>query len=259
MVRESVDFGFRQAATLSQREVAVSLVEIARDLSSEVDQLEFAPPVTHVYNPLQYAWPAHRQYLELYGRSTKDILFLGMNPGPWGMAQTGVPFGEVAAVRDWLHIDARVGRPDPEHPKRPVLGLACTRSEVSGSRLWGWARELFTTPGRFFQRFFIANYCPLTFMEASGRNRTPDKLPAAEREPLLAACDRALRRTVDELQPRLVVGVGAFAEGRARAALAETGVVIGRILHPSPASPAANLGWAEVATSQLRELGVTLP
>jgi len=237
----------------------VSLVEIARDLSSEVDHLEFALPVTHVYNPLDYAWAAHRQYLERYGRSPKDILLIGMNPGPWGMAQTGVPFGEVAAVRDWLHIDARVGRPDPEHPKRPVLGLACTRSEVSGSRLWGWARELFTTPGRFFQRFFIANYCPLAFMETSGRNRTPDKLPAAEREPLLEACDRALRRTVDELQPRLVVGVGAFAEVRARTALAGSGVVIGRILHPSPASPAANLGWAEVATSQLRKLGVTLP
>jgi single-strand selective monofunctional uracil DNA glycosylase len=237
----------------------VSLGEIARDLSSEVDHLEFAPPVTHVYNPLRYAWPAHLQYLELYGGSPKDVLFLGMNPGPWGMAQTGVPFGEVVAVRDWLKIDAPIGRPDPEHPKRPVLGLACARSEVSGSRLWGWARVMFTTPERFFQRFFIANYCPLAFMEASGRNRTPDKLPAAEREPLLAACDRALRRTVEELRPQLVVGVGAFAEGRARTALAETGVVIGRILHPSPASPAANLGWAELATRQLRELGVTLP
>jgi single-strand selective monofunctional uracil DNA glycosylase len=237
----------------------VSLVDIARDLSSEVDRLKFAPPVTHVYNPLDYAWSAHLRYLELYGRGPKEILFLGMNPGPWGMAQTGVPFGEVTAVRDWLNIVAPIRRPDPEHPKRPVLGLACTRSEVSGSRLWGWARDLFSTPERFFTDFFVANYCPLTFMEASGRNRTPDKLPAAERDDLLEACDRALRRTVEELQPRLVVGVGAFAEGRAKTALEGSGVAIGRILHPSPASPAANLGWAEVATRQLRELGVMLP
>ncbi len=237
----------------------MSLVDIVRELSSEVDGLTFAPPVTHVYNPLDYAWFAHRQYLERFGNARGTVLLLGMNPGPWGMAQTGVPFGEVAAVRDWLGIDAPIGRPDLEHPKRPVLGLACTRSEVSGSRVWGWARELFTTPGRFFTDFFIANYCPLVFMEASGRNRTPDKLPAAEREPLLEACDRALRRTVEELRPRLVVGVGAFAEARARSALAGTVVAIGRILHPSPASPAANQGWAAVATRQLRELGVALP
>jgi len=237
----------------------VSLGDIARDLSSEVDHLTFAPPVTHVYNPLDYAWPAHHQYLELYGRGLKEILFLGMNPGPWGMAQTGVPFGEVASVRDWLGISAEIGRPVVEHQKRPILGLGCTRSEVSGARLWGWARQLFQTPEHFFERFFIANYCPLVFMEASGRNRTPDKLPAKEREPLLAACDRALRRTVEHLRPRLVVGVGGFAERRAATALEGSGVAIGRILHPSPASPAANRGWSEVATRQLRELGVALP
>ena len=215
--------------------------------------------MTHIYNPLDYAWMAHSQYLELYGEAPKEVLFLGMNPGPWGMAQTGVPFGEVGAVRDWLKIDANIGRPEHEHPKRPVQGLDCTRSEVSGARLWGWARELFGTPQRFFSRFFIANYCPLAFLEESGRNRTPDKLPAAEREPLLKVCDRALRQTVENLQPKMVVGVGAFAEVRARSALDDIDVAIGRILHPSPASPAANRGWAEQATRELRELGIDLP
>jgi single-strand selective monofunctional uracil DNA glycosylase len=235
------------------------LLDIARELAEEGGRLRFAPPVTHVYNPLAYAWEAHAQYLERYGNSPKEVLFLGMNPGPWGMVQTGVPFGEVNAVRDWLGIDAKVGRPEREHPKRPVMGLACTRSEVSGARLWGWARDFFATPERFFERFFIANYCPLAFMESTGRNRTPDKLPASERKPLLEACDRAMRRTVEYLRPGLVVGVGAFAEGRARTALGETGVRIGRILHPSPASPAANRGWSERATHELRELGVELP
>jgi single-strand selective monofunctional uracil DNA glycosylase len=237
----------------------VILGDIARDLSTEVEKMVFAPPVTHVYNPLDYAWPAHHLYLEKFGHGPKEILFLGMNPGPWGMAQTGVPFGEVATVRDWLGIDAEIGSPTFEHPKRQVLGLGCTRSEVSGARLWGWARDLFKTPERFFDRFFIANYCPLTFMEDTGRNRTPDKLPADEREPLFAACDRALTRTVEELRPRMVIGVGAFAEGRAGSALAGGGVAVGRILHPSPASPAANRGWAEIATRQLRELGVDVP
>lgn len=235
------------------------LVDIARTLAKDVDRLKFAPPVTHVYNPLDYAWQAHAQYLERYGRAPKEVLFLGMNPGPWGMAQTGVPFGEVGAVRDWLAIDAEIGRPDREHPKRPVAGLACTRSEVSGARLWGWARDTFATPKHFFDRFFIGNYCPLSFIEAGSRNRTPDKLPAAERAPLFAACDRALRDTVLALEPRIVVGVGTFAERRAQIALEAIDVRIGRVLHPSPASPAANRGWAEQAERELRELGVELP
>ena len=235
------------------------LVDIARDLGENADRLRFTPPVTHVYNPLDYAWPAHSQYLERYGDGPKEVLFLGMNPGPWGMAQTGVPFGEVGAVRDWLGIDAEIRRPKHEHPKRRIMGLACARSEVSGSRLWGWARDVFGTPKRFFERFFIANYCPLAFLEGSGRNRTPDKLPAEETEPLFDVCDRALRRTVEYLQPEMVIGIGVFAEARARAALDGIEIAIGRILHPSPANPAANRGWSERATVELRELGVTLP
>ena len=235
------------------------LVEIARRLAKEVDRLQFTAPVSHVYNALGYAWQAHAQYLELYGDAPKEVLFLGMNPGPWGMAQTGVPFGEVSAVRDWLGIDAEIRRPEHEHPKRQITGLACSRSEVSGARLWGWAQEVFDTPTHFFSRFFIANYCPLAFLEESGRNRTPDKLPAEERVPLFEICDRALRHTVEHLHPEMIVGVGAFAEGRARAALDDIDAAIGRILHPSPASPAANRGWAEQATRELRELGVDLP
>jgi len=58
------------------------------------------------------------------------------------------------------------------------------------------------------------------------------------------------------LQPEWVVGVGAFAEGRAKVALKDIDVQVGRILHPSPASPAANRGWGEQATKQLEALGV---
>lgn len=236
----------------------MSLVRIARDLSKALDPLEFADPVTHVYNPLTYAWPAHQLYLERYGGGTKQVLLFGMNPGPFGMAQTGVPFGEISAVRDWLEIEAPIAKPAKEHPKRPIEGFACKRSEVSGARVWGWARDTFRTPEKFFERFFIANYCPLSFMEESGKNRTPDKLPPAERIPLLAACDRALRRIVEELEPELVIGIGNFAEDRAKAALAGMDVKVARLLHPSPASPLANRGWAEAATRTLRELGLRL-
>lgn len=222
--------------------------------------LRFSTPVSHVYNPLEYARQPHREYLERYGSAPKEVLLVGMNPGPWGMAQTGVPFGEIALVRDWLGIAGEIDKPDPEHPKRPIEGFECTRSEVSGRRLWGWARERFGSPERFFERFFVWNYCPLVFMEESGRNRTPDKLPANERRPLFESCDRALARTVDHLRPRLLVGVGKFAETRARQVLGDRdGLEIGTILHPSPASPRANRGWAEQAERQLEELGITLP
>jgi single-strand selective monofunctional uracil DNA glycosylase len=127
---------------------------------------------------------------------------------------------------------------------------------VSGARLWGFARARFATPERFFERFFVANYCPLLFTEDSGRNRTPDRLPSGEKEPLFAACDRALRRTVELLRPERVVGVGRFAEGRARVALAGLGVEIGRISHPSPASPAANRGWERLVTEELGQQGI---
>ena len=232
---------------------------IADELCSDVSKLRFGPPVSYVYNPLDYAGEIHAEYLRRYGGGPKEVLLLGMNPGPWGMAQTGVPFGEVAAVRDWLGIEAHVARPAHEHPKRPVTGFGCQRSEVSGRRLWGWAEAVFSTPEAFFRSFFVSNYCPLQFLESSGRNLTPDKLTATDKKPLFEVCDEALRRTVETLRPKLVVGVGVFAENRVRTALGDDGPRIGRILHPSPASPAANRGWAEVVCKQLEALGVRLP
>jgi single-strand selective monofunctional uracil DNA glycosylase len=214
--------------------------------------------VTHVYNPLRYAADAHREYLRRYGYSRKRAVLLGMNPGPFGMAQTGVPFGEVTLVRDWLGIETKVGKPDTEHPKRPIEGFACRRSEVSGARLWGAFAERYGTAERFFRERFVANYCPLVFMEESGKNRTPDRLPPAEREVLYAACDAHLRALCDALEPEWVIGVGNFAEQRAAAALAGTGIKVSCILHPSPASPLANRGWAEQADAQLRACGLHL-
>ena len=234
------------------------LVKVSRALSRAVSKLEFDAPVTHVYNPLQYAKRPHELFLDRFGNGTKEVLFVGMNPGPFGMGQTGVPFGDVGFVRDWMGVEAPVGSPPNEHPRRPVLGFSCERSEVSGSRLWGWAKDRFGTPEVFFSRFFVTNYCPLIFMEDTGRNRTPDKLPANERDPLLLACDKALRATVAALDPEVVVGVGAWATKRARAALGDDGPAIGTVLHPSPASPKANRGWAPQAESDLRDLGITL-
>ncbi|MCB0973023.1 MAG: single-stranded DNA-binding protein [Actinobacteria bacterium] len=226
-------------------------------LVASVDRLCFNPPVTAVYDPLSYARASFDRYLDM-SVGTDQVLLVGMNPGPWGMAQTGVPFGEVELVHRWMGIDAPIGHPPVEHPKRPVLGWECQRSEVSGARLWGWARERFGTPRAFFEQFMVWNYCPLVFMEESGKNRTPDKLPAAERSDLFAPCDAALAGVVDIIEPRMVIGVGAFAAKKVSAVVGGS-VSTGMILHPSPASPIANRGWADQAERQLTDLGVALP
>ncbi len=232
------------------------LITAANTLGTQVAALRFPKPVAYVYNPLAYAWPAHVAYLRKFGSGPKRVVFLGMNPGPFGMVQTGVPFGEVAAVRDWLGVVARIGKPGHGHPKRPVEGFACQRSEVSGQRLWGLFAARFGSPAKFFRDHFVVNYCPLAFLEQSGRNLTPDKLPAGTTAQLYAACDQHLRAVVEILQPDWLIGVGDFARQRGEELFAGTKLKLGRILHPSPASPAANRGWALQAEEQLLELGV---
>ena len=234
------------------------LVEISRALRKEVDRIVFREPVAYVYNPLAYARVPHERYLERYGNGTKEVLFLGMNPGPFGMAQTGVPFGDVAKVRDYLHIDGGVEHVENTHPKRPIEGFACKRSEVSGTRFWGWAEGRFPNAEDFFSRFFVVNYCPLVFMEASGRNLTPDKLTKEERTALYQACDKALRRSAEVLGASRVVGIGAFGEGRAREAFenVKAPMEFGSVLHPSPASPRANRGWAREVEVDFEKLGL---
>lgn len=236
---------------------AAPLAPVYARLVAALTPMTFAPPVAYVYNPLVYAEAAHALYLQRFGVATGRVLFLGMNPGPFGMAQTGVPFGEVAFVRDWMGISAPIGHPPHEHPKRPIQGFACPKSEVSGTRLWGFFRDTFGSAERFFARAFVANYCPLVFVEAGGANRTPDKLPRAERDALFAACDAALADVIRVLAPSRIIGVGAFAEtAAARVTQAHgLGVPVGTILHPSPASPRANRGWAGEARLALAEQG----
>ena len=234
------------------------LIESTRKLADDLRDLEFPPPVAYVYRTLDYTWAAQREYLERYGKGKKRIVFLGMNPGPFGMAQTGVPFGEVAAVRDWMGIETAIDKPAREHPKRPIEGFQCKRSEVSGRRLWGLFAERFGTADAFFKDHFVLNFCPLVWMSESGANLTPDKLSSAEMVPVERACQEHLQEVIGLLRPEYLIGVGAFAEERLRRAADAGGstAVIGKVLHPSPASPAANRGWAEAAGRQLQELGV---
>jgi single-strand selective monofunctional uracil DNA glycosylase len=242
--------------TAARHHFSDRLLAAAKQLNGVLRGLKFSPPVTQVYNPLAYAWAPYEAYVRRFGGAPRRVVFLGMNPGPFGMVQTGVPFGEITAVRDWLQIQAVVSKPPREHPRRPVAGFACTRSEVSGRRLWGLFAERFGSPARFFADHLVMNYCPLAFIESSGRNRTPDKLRPSEKAALFAACDAHLRTVVDALQPEWLLGIGDFALKRAEQAFPNGTPRLGRILHPSPASPAANRNWAALAARQLEDLGV---
>jgi single-strand selective monofunctional uracil DNA glycosylase len=226
-----------------------ALTRATRRFGREVDSLAFKRP-SHVYNPLRYAWSGQRAYLERYGEKRGRVILLGMNPGPWGMTQTGVPFGDVGMVREWFGIETKLARALPEqHPKYPILGMACHRGEGSGSRLWGWTRERFGAPEHFFDRFFVWNYCPLLFL-ADNRNMTPDKLTRAEADGLADVCNAALSKAVDLLEPVAVVGIGRYAERQARALLGER-LEVAYLPHPSPASPAANRDWPGMAERAL--------
>ncbi|MFT5466673.1 MAG: single-strand selective monofunctional uracil DNA glycosylase [Verrucomicrobiales bacterium] len=238
--------------------ISTKLLAATDELCAQLDGLTFAEPVTHVYNPLVYARAPHEAYVRRFGNSKKKVMMLGMNPGPWGMAQTGVPFGEIPAVRDWMGINEPVSKPPDEHPKRPIEGFDCARSEVSGRRLWGLFSERFGKPESFFKKHFALNYCPLVFMEESGKNRTPDKLPASEIQSIQNACDAYVGSTIEALQPEWLVGVGAYAEAALKRISKAIGYEskLGKVLHPSPASPAANRGWSEAATRQLLEQGI---
>jgi single-strand selective monofunctional uracil DNA glycosylase len=235
------------------------LTDLAKDLSAQLKAIDFSSVAFCVYDPLQYAFKPHSEYLARYVHGPVRVLYLGMNPGPWGMVQTGVPFGEVAAVRDWLQIDAETDQPTYVHPKRPIQGRQCTRSEVSGKRLWGLFRDHFGDAQSFFKDQFVANYCPLAFMDEQARNLTPDKFPAVIRNQLESICDEHLKEVIATLKPEFFIGIGAFAEACGRRAIPKelkerTNIL--RILHPSPASPAANRDWSGSVTKTLKDAGV---
>lgn len=247
-------------STAADRKLVTGLISIADDLSERLAEIDFSSVTRWVYNPLVYAREAYHQYLKKYAHMQTENVFMGMNPGPWGMAQTGVPFGEVAIVKEWLQIKANVGKPELEHPKRPILGFDCSRSEVSGRRLWSFFREHYGDPNNFFAHNFILNYCPLVFMDESSRNLTPDKMPRPLRNQIHEACDQHLKESLRLLKPKILVGIGNYAYeclGRVSQADPELqGCEVIKILHPSPASPASNRGWSQSVESALSGAGI---
>ncbi|KAL7286115.1 hypothetical protein TKK_0019629 [Trichogramma kaykai] len=231
------------------------LLSIECELSRKLRFISFNFPVEYVYNPIDYAFQAHAMYVTRYCKTTKKILFLGMNPGPWGMSQTGVPFGEVNVVRDWMQIKCNIGKPVREQADRRITGFNCKRSEISGRRFWNLFRDICNEDiDKFFRHSFLHNYCPIALMDAGGRNITPAELKGQEQYILFEACDRALASVLKLLQVEIVLGVGRFAEKRAQTVVKTDGLPI-KVLcipHPSPRS-VGNENWNQKAKLKLEE------
>lgn len=219
------------------------VLEAAQEVSKGCDQLSLGDPVAFTYNPLAYAWDGYKQYVNRFGSGTKRVLFVGMNPGPWGMGQTGIPFGDPVAVSELMGIEEmRVHAPEDEREGRPVHGLMSPRREVSGTRLWEGLDEVFGGLTAAFEMLFVVNHCPLLLFDDEGKNLTPPRLRKEDHDALCEVCDLHLARLIEHFEPGHVVGIGRFAEERANEVVARDGLdaQVSYLLHPSPANPHAN-------------------
>ncbi len=237
-------------------EVTDRLINAAKQLSvicdKSIKKIESKTIVAHATNPLDYAWQHHEQYLIKWGGMGAKTLMLGMNPGPWGMAQTGIPFGSTDIAKNQLEIKPhKLETPKNAHPKRPILGLEMERQEISGHRLWNLLFEIYGSTEKVFSNVFVLNHCPLLLLGETGKNLTPDNLPNQIMKPILNACDNHLLEVIEILGIERIVGVGKYAEKRARIAfgvgksedgLTKSGrrIEITSCWHPSPASPLSN-------------------
>ena len=227
------------------------MIEASSKLRDDVekfsDSLVKEGSVDAVYNPLAYAWEPHRAYLELASGGGAKTLLLGMNPGPHGMGQMGIPFAATSVVRELLKItNLEVGQPRKPHPKRPISGLDWPKEEVSGTRLWGLLANEYGSAESIFKSVFLLNHCPLMlFSGERATNITPDKITGPTTKALLERCDEHLREVVDIMQIERVIGVGRYSEKRALNALSGIDISITTCWHPSPASPLANRNKGE--------------
>lgn len=240
------------------KELAEAMVQRTLQLREQVESLRFSTDYI-IYNPLLYAWDVHEQYIRKYMSAPIEALFLGMNPGPFGMAQTGVPFGEITSVKTFLKLEGEIGKPPYEHPARPILGLNVKRSEVSGKRLWALFCEHYADSTSCFSQIAVTNYCPLVFMDrgSTGKNITPDKLPKTERLALETICDSYLHDVIMLLQPTYLLGVGKYAKEKFQKVVGDQDTfIIDSIIHPSPGNPMANTGWNEKTKLKLVSIGL---
>ncbi|XP_022920876.2 single-strand selective monofunctional uracil DNA glycosylase-like [Onthophagus taurus] len=224
-------------------------------LSKELNNLTFSSPAHYIYNPLEYAWKPHSTFVKTYCKGTKDVLFLRINPGPWGMCQTGIPFGEVNISKEWLKMNGEVEKPKNECPKKQIKGFECHRSEQSGKRFYGFFKNLCRTPEVFFKNAFVYNFCPLSFMEKEEEgkrcaNITPDKLKGQIKKDLENICGKTLVNILKLLDVKIIVAVGRYTEKQAVKIIQESQLDI-EVIYMRHPSRMAGRNWSKTAQNVL--------
>lgn len=157
--------------------IAANILKTTKQLNVALKSLEIEnqiPTVSHVYHPLDYAYEPYKNYVNKYCNTTKSVLFVGMNPSPHGMCQTGIPFGDIDYVKSWLKIEGEVKIPPDQHPRYPIVGFSHRIPEVSGSRLWSFLKKGFGEAENFFADGFVVNYCPVALIGSNRSNLTPE-------------------------------------------------------------------------------------
>ncbi|XP_033227420.1 single-strand selective monofunctional uracil DNA glycosylase isoform X2 [Belonocnema kinseyi] len=238
----------------SPNSIPDAILALEKNLSTKLSEIKFKAPIDYIYNPIEYAHDVHSNYVHTYCQGTKKILFLGMNPGPWGMSQNGVPFGEVSMAKEWLKMSGKIQKPPREHPERKITGFDCTRKEVSGLRFWGFFRDLCEKPENFFRHSYVHNYCPLAFMTSNARNITPADIKTEEQKKLLKICDDVLEEIFKLLKVEIVIGIGRFVEERAKIVMrnGKINIKVIYMAHPSPRA-LHNENWPEKAKATLED------
>lgn len=273
----------------------MDLLQKTRDLAAVLDTFRHPAGVSHVYNPLSYMATAHEAWLSRYVQygecdevavTPSPYLILGMNPGPWGMVQTGVPFGDVPnagkliGVRDGstpftAQIPCGVSLPaifKPQldgiqlHPKRPVQGFACTRVEASGDRLWGGLATVWGLLDAVLDDCFAMNYCPLAYFSGeAGENVTPEAFikagpyrDEAYAQELDDVCGAYLRTVMRAMDTKVVLAIGRYAERKAKiaASMVANKPAVVYLTHPSPLATRNAEQWAEMARTTMQAAGV---
>ena len=231
--------------------------EILRDSTNDLTDalLKDCKQIDWIYNPLDYAWTPHKEWIERFSGNGANTLLVGMNPGH-GMGNTGVPFGCPEQVRDFLNITGlEVHQPPRIHPKRIVYGLECPKAEVSGRRIWTTLAEHYGTPEAVSRDLYIVNHCPLWMFNEAGQNITPDKLTGHAAKNLKKICDTHLHTVVLAMGIKRVIGVGRYAQKQAAALFDE--IEVDWVPHPSPASPFANRnGGADWRAAFKEKIGI---
>ena len=237
-------------------ELILAAARLRDDTEDLARRMESEGVADCVYNPLMYAWEIHEEFIRLSGGHGAKTILMGMNPGPHGMGQMGIPFAATSVVRELLGISGiDVGKPALTHPKRPVNGLNHSKEEVSGTRLWGLLQGTYGGASQIFQNVFIVNHCPLMIFEGHrGTNITPNNVSGLVVRELLERCDQHLREVVIALGAEEVIGIGKYAEKRANLALAAMGTRVKTCWHPSPASPLANRNGGEDWRENVRDV-----